>query len=310
MGAGSPFRWVFNQAWLLLSLTSLFWAGNAIVGRAVADSFPPATLAQLRWIGSALIVLPFAWPYLKRDAAAIRRHWLLLVVMSFTGISVFNTLQYWSLERTTAVNVLLLQASMPLLIGVTSFFVNGDRLTPAQLGGILISICGVAAIVSGGSIQTLLHLRLNPGDAVFVAALAVYTVYMALLKRRPAIHWLSFLAVTVVWGALLLLPVTALEIASGARPEITAGNGLALLYVMIFPSLIAYLCFNRGVELIGANRAGPFLHLVPLFGVVLSVTLLGEAFTWIHALGAALIAAGVLIASLPGRARAPAPPPE
>lgn len=299
----AAFRWLFGQPYLLLSLTSLFWAGNAIVGRAVANSFPPATLAQLRWIGAALIVLPFAWPYLRRDWPLIRRHWRLLLLMSLTGITIFNTLQYWSLEHTTALNVLLLQAAMPLLIGVTSFFINRDRLTPGQLAGIVISICGVTAIVSGGSLQTLLHLRLNPGDAIFVLALAIYTIYMALLKQRPALHWLSFLSLTVGWGALMLLPVTALELASGARPDFTGGNALALLYVMIFPSVVAYMCFNRGVELIGPNRAGPFFHLVPLFGVILSVTLLGEDFTWVHGLGAALIAAGVLIASVRGRSR-------
>ncbi len=306
----APFRWLWGQAYLLLPFTFLFWAGNAIVGRAVADSFPPAALAQLRWIGAGLIVLPFAWRYLRADAALIRKHWVVLLVMSFTGITVFNTLQYAALEHTTALNVLLLQATMPLLIAAGSFVINRDRLTGGQIAGIAVSIAGVLAIVSGGDLNVLLHFRLNPGDAIFVFALAVYSIYSALLKRRPGLHWLSFLAVTIWWGAILLLPVTIWEFAQGARPEMTAGNGLALVYVMIFPSVIAYLCFNRGVELIGPNRVGPFFHLVPLFGTLLAVALLGEAFTLAHAAGAALIACGIGLASLKSRKPLPAPQPD
>ena len=307
MRASAPFRWFFNQPYLLLSLTSLFWAGNAIVGRAVAESFPPATLAQLRWTGAALIILPFALPYLKRDWPEIRRHWKLLTLMSFTGITVFNTLQYAALAYTTALNVLLLQATMPLLIAAASFAINRERLSWAQAGGIAVSLMGVVAIVTGGDPRLLLQLRINPGDAIFVFALGVYTIYMALLRRRPRIHWLSFLAVTVTWGATMLLPATIAEVAGGARPDISAGNALALLYVMIFPSLIAYMCFNRGVELIGPNRAGPFFHLVPLFGVLLSVFLLGERFTPAHAAGGGLIACGILIAGFAGRRNRPTP---
>ncbi len=300
----APFRLLWGQPYVLLALVSLFWAGNAIVGRAVAESFPPVTLAQLRWLGAAMIVLPFAWPHLRRDWPVIRRHWGLLTAMAFTGIAVFNTLQYTALHHTTALNVVLLQAVMPLLIAAAVFALFRERLSGGQVAGILVSLAGVLVIVSGGDIGVLLRLRPNPGDATFLLALAIYAVYSALLKRRPAIHWLSFLGVTLGWGALMLLPVTLWEVAQGARPEMTGGNALALLYVILLPSVAAYAFFNRGVELIGPNRAGPFFHLVPLFGVVLSVTLLGEAFTWVHALGAALIAAGIGVASPRRRGRA------
>jgi drug/metabolite transporter (DMT)-like permease len=152
-------------------------------------------------------------------------------------------------------------------------------------------------------LDVLLELRPNPGDALFMLALAIYAVYSALLKRRPSIHWLSFLGVTVACGAAMLLPATAVEFALGARPEPTAGNAFALLYVVVFPSVVAYAFFNRGVELIGPNRTGPFFHLVPLFGVVLAVALLGERLELAHVSGAALIAAGVVVASV----RRPAP---
>lgn len=290
-------RFLWRQPALLLTLVSLFWAGNAIIGRAVADSFPPILLAQLRWLGAAAIVLPFAWPHLVRDRRVIRQRWRLLLVMAFTGIACFNSMQYAALHYTTALNVVLLQAAMPLLIAAASFAVNGERLSLGQTSGIAVSLAGVLAIVSGGDVDVLLHLRPNLGDAIFVLALAIYAVYSALLRRRPSMHWLSFLAVTITWGAAMLLPATAVELALGARPEPTPGNAWALLYVVLLPSVVAYAFFNRGVELIGPNRAGPFFHLVPLFGVVLAVAVLGERLEAAHVIGAALIATGVLFAS-------------
>jgi drug/metabolite transporter (DMT)-like permease len=294
-----PFlRWIRDQPYLLLTLTSLFWAGNAIVGRAVVGRIPPVALAELRWIAAFLIVLPFAWRDLSRDLPVIRRHFGLLTVLAFTGITAFNTLLYWSLERTTAINATLMQSVAPLLIGLFSFLLYRDALTRLQIAGIAVSLVGVAAIVSGGDPSRLLAMSLNAGDLVIVFALALYALYSALLRRRPGIAQLSFLAFTIGWGAVLLLPVFVAELASGVRFEpLDASMVGAFVYVSIFPSILAYLFFNRGVELIGANRAGPFFHLIPLFGVVLAVLFLGERPGMHHAVGIVLILCGVMIAS-------------
>jgi len=290
-------RALWNSAPLLLALPALFWAGNAVLGRAVAESFPPVALAQLRWLLAAAILLPFALPHLRRDRAAIRAHAGILALLAFTGITLFNTLQYLALNHTTALNVLLLQSSMPLLIAAVSFALYRDRLTPAQILGILTSLLGAVAIVTEGHPERVLGLRLNVGDAVFLVALLVYALYSALLKRRPPIHWMSLLAVTILGGAIMLLPAYAVEWLSGARPVWGPDTLLALAYVALLPSIVAYICFNRGVELIGPNRTGPYFHLVPLFGSVMAVLFLGEAFRWFHAAGAALILGGVALAS-------------
>jgi len=294
-----PFlRWIRDQPYLLLTLTSLFWAGNAIVGRAVVGRIPPVALAEFRWIVAFLIVLPFAWRDLSRDLPVIRRHFGLLTILAFTGITVFNTLLYWSLERTTAINATLVQSVAPLLIGLFSFLLYRDALTRLQVAGIVVSLAGVAAIVSGGDPSRLLALSLNAGDLMIVVALALYALYSALLRRRPGMAQLSFLAVTMGWGAVLLLPAFVLELASGAKFEPFDASMIgALVYVAIFPSIVAYLGFNRGVELIGANRAGPFFHLIPLFGVILAVLFLGERPGMHHAVGILLILCGVMIAS-------------
>ena len=291
-------RWLRDQPYLLLTLTSLFWAGNAIVGRGVAGRIPPVALAEFRWVAAFLILLPFAWRGLARDLPIIRRHFVLLIVLSFTGIATFNTLLYWSLERTTATNATLMQSSAPLLIALWSFVLYRDRLTYRQIIGIAMSLVGVVVIVSGGDPSRLLTMSLNAGDVMVVFAIGLYALYAALLRRRPGMEPLSFVTFTMGCGALLLVPVFILErLAGGAFAPFDWNMAGGLVYVAIFPSVLAYLCFNRGVELIGANRAGPFFHLVPLFGVVLAVLFLGERPGVHHGIGFVLILGGVMIAS-------------
>jgi drug/metabolite transporter (DMT)-like permease len=287
-----------DNPYLLLTLTALFWAGNAVVGRAIVDDIPPVALAQIRWSLALLLLLPFAWRQMRDELSLIRRHFVILTALALTGISAFNTILYWSLQHTTAINATLMQSSGPLLIGLWGLILYRDPLTRSQLSGILVSLAGVLAIVSEGDPARLFQLRLNIGDLAIVAAIGIYALYSALLRRRPGMAPLSFLAATIGIGVVLLLPLTAAELLLGARfAPLTPGPLAALAYVAVFPSILAYLFFNRGVQLIGANRAGPFLHLVPLFGTVLAVLFLGERFGLHHATGAALIIGGVLLAS-------------
>ena len=254
-----------DQPYLLLTLTSLFWAGNAVVGRAVADEIPPVALAEIRWIGAFLLLLPFAWRSIGSELPIIRRHFGILVLLSFTAISVFNTLLYWALQYTTAINATLMQSSGPLLIGIWSMLLFRDPLTLRQFAGILVSLAGVLVIISEGQFERLAALTLNVGDIAVIVAMVVYALYSTLLRKRPAMTPISFAAVTMGLGALLLLPLAIAETAAGAYfARLDAGSVAALVYVTLFPSVLAYLCFNRGVQLIGANRAGPFFHLIPL----------------------------------------------
>jgi drug/metabolite transporter (DMT)-like permease len=287
-----------DRPYLLLSLASLSWAGSSVVGRAIVDEVPPVLLADLRWGLAFLLILPFAWSAISSDLAVIRRSIGILLLLSLTGISTFNTLLYWSLQYTTAINATLMQSSAPLLIGLWSLVLFREPLTRGQLGGIVVSLAGIATIVSEGDPARLLTLELNVGDIVVVIAMIFYALYSALLRKRPAMAPLSFLAVTMGIGTVLLLPVTIAEAVAGARmAPLNAGTLAALVYVVVFPSIVAYLCFNRGVQLIGPNRAGPFFHLIPLFGVLLAIAFLGERPALHHAVGAVLIVGGVVLAS-------------
>jgi drug/metabolite transporter (DMT)-like permease len=292
-----PVRWLNNQPYLLLSLTGLFWAGNIVLARHVGNHLPPITLTTIRWFGVFLILLPFAWPHLKRDWPALRAHLPLMVLLSAIGFAFNNAISYWAMQYTQALNALLIQSSGPLFVGLWSLVLFGVRLTAAQLAGIAISLLGVLTIILRGDFAALATISFNKGDVMFAASLLSFGLYSALIPRRPVTHQLSLISFTTLCGALLLVPFSVWEFSTGARLKFDFLTLATLIYVLIFPSTLAYLFFNRGVALIGPNRAAPFFHLVPVFGSAMAILLLGEALQPFHLIGYALVLAGVIIAS-------------
>ncbi len=301
--ARSPAFW--QSAYPMLTLAVLFWSGNFILGRAVSDLVPPIGLAFWRWAGALVLVLILARPFLRADLPALRRHWKMLLALSIFGVAAFNTFVYIGLHTTRAINALMLQSAIPVAIVLCSFLLFGERIGWAQAGGILLSLAGVAMIASRGEPAGLLLLSFNRGDAWVLAAVVSYALYSTLLRRRPAVHPLSFLAATFAVGALLLLPAAVWEHVAVQPMGITAASLLAIAYVAVFPGFLSYLFFNRGVELVGATRSGQFIHLMPVFGSLLAILLLGETFHPFHAAGIALIAGGIALASV---GRRPTPP--
>ncbi len=290
-------RRLHNQPYLLLSLTSLFWAGNIVLARHVAGHVPPMTLTCLRWAGAFLMLLPFARPHLRRDWRALRARLPLIVMLSATGFAVNNALSYWALQYTQALNALLIQSSGPLFVALWSLVLFGVRLTWAQLAGIALSLAGVLTIILGGDVSALAGVQFNKGDVMFAGALFAFGLYAALMPRRPKTHQLSLIACTTGCGALLLLPFAVWEYSAGLKLQFDAVTVATLVYVVIFPSTLAYLFFNRGIALIGPNRAAPFFHLVPVFGSAMAILLLGEQPRLFHLIGYVLVLAGVVIAS-------------
>ena len=288
---------LWGSAWTLLVLTNLFWAGNLVIGRAVAGRVPPITLAYWRWTGAFLIAIGFAWPQLRRDWPALRRSGRTLVGLSAIGIASYNTLSYIGLQYTTALNALLLQSTMPVVILLWAFALFGERPSLWQTSGVVVSFLGVAAIAGRGSLDALVHLSVNVGDIWILAAVAIYAAFPPLLRRRPAVHPLSFLVAVMGIGSMLILPFYVWESATGAGIRGAWESYAAMAYTAVLPSFVAYLFFNRAVELIGAGRAGQSAHLMPVFGAALAVAFLGERFRLYHVVGIALIAAGIFLAS-------------
>jgi drug/metabolite transporter (DMT)-like permease len=295
--ATSSGRWIVDQPYLLLCITALFWAGNAIVGRLAAGHIPPVTLAFLRWFLAFLVILPFAWKHLGNDWEAIRARLGAMILLSITGIGVFTSLQYWALEHTTALNTLLLQSAGPLFVAVWSLILLGVRLTLAQACGITVSLIGVLVILLHGDLMTLANIEFNRGDIIFTVALAIFGLYSVLSLQRPQIHGLSFAAFTFACGSACLVPWLVWELLTRPMMQLDTANLLTLFYVAVFPSALAYLCFNRGVQLIGANRTAPFFHVVPVFGSVMAIVFLGERPQLFHIIGFALVLTGVFVAS-------------
>ena len=300
--ARDPVGWLNNQPYILLTLTSLFWAGNIVLARHVAGHLPPLTLSCLRWYGTFLILLPFAWPHLKRDWPVLRAHLPLLLLLSVLGFAYNNAISFWAMQYTEALNALLIQSAGPVFVAMWSLALFGVRLTGAQLTGITISLLGVLTIILRGDWSALASISFNRGDLMFGSSLVAFGLYSALMLRRPVTHPLSLISFTTCCGATMLVPFSIWEFSTGVTLKFDAISMATLGYVVIFPSTLAYLFFNRGLALIGPNRAAPFFHLVPVFGSAMAILLLGEQPRLFHLTGYLLVLAGVVIASRPASA--------
>jgi drug/metabolite transporter (DMT)-like permease len=289
---------LWGSPYSLLILAVLFWSGNFIVGRAVVGIVPPVALAFWRWTFGLVLVLCFGMSHIRRDAGVIAASWRMLLLLAMLGISAFNTLIYFGLQTTTAVNALLLQSAMPIVILAATYLLYGERPGLSQFAGVLLSLAGIAVIASKGDWQALASLSFNFGDIWVLSAVGAYAFYSALLRKRPSVHPLSFLAATFSLGALMLLPLYVREHLLVAQVQPVASAYLAIAYVAAFPGFLSYLLYNRGVELAGANKAGHFMHLMPILGSLLTIILLGERFAGFHLAGAALIGAGLGLATV------------
>ena len=288
-------RSLSGNAALLLTLTTLSWAGNMTIGRWIAGKVPPMTLAYLRWTGATLLILPLAWPHVKREWPIICANLPALLILGITGSGLFNTLQYLALVHTTATTAGIIYSSGPIMIVVMSYFLNGERISLLQAAGIATSLLGVLTVITRGAPLTIISLDINNGDVVMLTAVAIWAFYTAYLTRRPMLHPLTFAAFTFAVASIVNLPLSGIELASGAHFELTWQTVPAIAYTAIFPSFLSYLFYNRGVELIGPARAGAYLHLVPLFAAALAITLLGERPGLYHLAGFALILLGVAL---------------
>ena len=299
MKEGGPAAALWSRAYPLLTVTALCWAGNSIVGRAARDLVPPAALSFWRWSFALALLLPLALPHLKRDWPVLRANWQIVALLGALAIGSSNILLYTGLQSTTALNSMLIQSALPALVLVVGALVMGDRTTPRQIAGVLISLTGVLAIIARGDAAMLWGLQLNIGDAIIGGAVLLWALYSVLLRRRPAVHPLSFLAASMAVGIAVIAPLYAHELWSGRLIVPATGIALAIAYVSIFPSFLAYLFFNRGVELIGSAATGQYMNVMPLMGAGLAMLFLGEKLHLFHVAGLALIVAGILVAGRP-----------
>ncbi|MGB0684215.1 MAG: DMT family transporter [Magnetovibrionaceae bacterium] len=291
--------------YVLLTLTVLFWAGNAVVGKHITTEVTPIQLAFWRWVLATAIVLPFGLPLVWRQRALIRLHWRRLLLLSGLSVATFNTLLYLALQQSTVINVVTVNALAPAVIPLMAFLLFKDRVNRLQVTGLMLSVAGALVVIARGDIQVLAGLAFNPGDLLAVVALLDWALYTVLVQRRTdGLRSLTFLTVTFIAGLILLTPFYVADLASAGGFEPDISNLMAILYVALFPSIAAYVCWNRAVGEVGATVAGQFLNLVPVFAAILAVLFLGEVIHLYHWIGLALVFAGIALVArgrrLPG----------
>jgi drug/metabolite transporter (DMT)-like permease len=281
----------------VLALASLCWSGNHLMGRAIAGHVPPLTITTLRWLLAALVLFPFIRQHLVRDWPLIRRGIGVLIYLALIGGGIFGALQFVGLQLTTALNVSVMNSLGPVFIAAAGAVMFRDRLTRGQFIGIVVSLLGVLAIITKLDPGVLTHFSFNTGDILILINMVLWAVYSASLRWRPKIHPVSFMFMFCLISGVSMVPGMAWEYANGLVLQPTFLTFFAIAFVTIFSTIVAFACWTRGVELIGPNRAGVFLHLIPIFSALLTGALLGEPLMGYHVVGFALILSGVWCAS-------------
>ena len=287
--------------YLFLTLTVLFWAGNFVTARGVHADFPPLTMSFMRWGLALLIILPFVLPRIWKKRALIRQHFVILTSLGVVGVASFNSLIYLGLQTTQATNATLMQSAIPIIILVICSLFLGEVVRKRQWFGVCLSLTGVVTLVAKGDLNTLLTLSFNTGDLWILAAVLCWSVYSIMLRWKPVeLDGFTFLGYTVLVAVIAISPFMFAEVMSGMRPNWHQGTLSAIVYMAICPSILAYIFWNRGVAELGAAKAGLFIHLMPLFGLILSVIFLNETVRSFHFIGMGLIFCGIYLAILTG----------
>jgi drug/metabolite transporter (DMT)-like permease len=297
---------LMERPYLILVLTTLFWGGNVVAGKLAVGHIDPHSLMILRWTGALLLVLPFAIGPLRRDWAIVRAKWWLYLFYGAVGYATFNVFVYVAAYYTSGVNIALEQVAVNIFVILFNFVLFRTKVKALQLLGVLLTIVGVAIIATHGDLGRILKLEVNLGDLFIILACIAYAIYSIALRWRPQTNWLSFLSATFV-GA--ILASFAYQAGLGNGPGSLLSNFSAIdlqgwliaAYTAIFPSVLSQLFYVRGVELIGSNRASLFINLIPLFGTVGSVVVLGESLESFHLIAATLVAAGLVLAEWSAR---------
>ena len=286
-------------AYLLLILTTIFWSGNFIVGKAAsAYQIPPFSLNFYRWLFAGLILLPFTFKEILNKKHHIINNLGLYLVLGITSITIFNSTVYYSLYHTQVINSILLISTIPVWIIFFSFLLKIEKTNIYQIFGVIFSLIGVIVIITKFDIKIFFNLQFNKGDISMVIAMLSWAIYSSLLKKKKyELSQLSLLQIIIFTGLIFLTPIYILELNYGYKIIIGTPFILTLIYVVIFPGLLAFIFWIKGISIIGANRAGVFLHLMPIFGSTLAIIIFNEKFMYYHIFGAIFIILGLVLSN-------------
>ncbi|MCO5732053.1 DMT family transporter [Rhizobium sp. SSA_523] len=284
------------RAYFFLILATLSWGGNAVVGKLAIGHVSPMMLTMLRWSIACAIIFAISWPQLKKDWPVAKAHLPLMIFLGAIGYTLFNVLLYSAVHYTTAINVTIEQAGIPFLIFLANFFLFRIRISLAQVLGFSLTLIGVALTASHGDLGTLLALGVNFGDGLMLIAVVAYAAYTVALRWRPPVDWRTLMAIPALVALVCTLPLVVWEWSRGSMIVPDAAGWSAALYTGLFASLLAQVSYIQGIAYIGANRAGLFINLVPVFGTLLSVLIIGEELYAFHVIALVMALGGIAIA--------------
>jgi|TARA_A100001391_G_scaffold205465_1_gene207510 drug/metabolite transporter (DMT)-like permease len=292
---------IIYKAYALLALATLFWAANSIAGKFAVGHVSPMVIVTIRWASVMVALYLFKKDQIAADWAVIRPRLSYLLILGAIGFTGFSVALFYALIYTTAVNASIMQGGTPLFVFAASFILFSSRIVKEQAFGFILSFLGVIIVAVQGDLANLFALNINFGDALMLLAILSYGIYTAALRSKPNIHWTSLMFVLCLGATLASLPLLVIEAVQGFTKLPDSQGWLAVAYIVIFPSLLGQVFFIRAVELIGGNRASLFINLLPIWGALLAITLVGETFHLYHAAALALIFAGIGLAEYGGR---------
>tara|TARA_B100000989_G_C19513880_1_gene460578 strand:- start:981 stop:1880 length:900 start_codon:yes stop_codon:yes gene_type:complete len=288
-----------NLAYLLLILTTIFWSGNFIVGKAASIyQIPPFTLNFYRWFFAGLILLPFTYKEIIKKKKYIFDNIGLFIILGITSITIFNSVVYYSLYYTQVITGVLMISTIPVWIIFISSLLKIEKTNYYQIIGVILSLIGVISIITKIDIELIKNLDFNKGDVSMIIAMFSWAIFSILLKKQKhQISQISLLQVIIVCGLLFLIPIYIGEFFLGSALKLNKPFYLTLTYVVFFPGLLAFFFWIKGISIIGANRAGIFLHLMPIIGAIMAMVIFNEKFMYYHLLGAIFIIAGITLSN-------------
>ena len=289
-----------NLAYILLVLTTIFWSGNFIVGKAATIyEIPPFSLNFFRWLFAGIILLPFSFKEIILKKNYIKENIGLFIILGITSITVFNSIVYYSLYFTQVITGVLMISTIPVWIILISSLLKIEKTNIYQIFGILLSLIGVIAIVTKSDLNVIKGLEFNKGDLSIIIAMFSWAIFSTLLKKKKLkVSQITLLQVVIIFGLIFLTPIYIIELLLGNYIILEKPFFLTLAYVVIFPGLLSFLFWIKGISVIGANRSGIFLHLMPIFGSIFAIIIFKEKIMFYHLIGAMFIIFGIRISNI------------
>ncbi len=289
----------FNLAYIFLFFSVLFWAGNFIVGKIASNyEIPPFSLNFYRWFFAWLILAPFTIPEILKKINYVKKNLIYLIILGITSVTIFNSIVYYALNFTQVISGVLMISTIPVMIIFISSLLKTDKTNIFQILGVILSFVGVIVIITKADIELIKQLKFNKGDLTMVVAMLSWATYSALLKQKKhELTQLSLLEVIITFGLMFLIPIYFIEMQMGYLIKLDTPFILTLTYVVLFPGIISFICWIKGIALIGPNRSGIFLHLMPILSAIMAMILFKEKFMFFHFLGAIFILSGIILSN-------------